>query len=140
MIVVDASVWVSLFVPQDVHHHQSRRWIEERISDRTDLVIPALLPIEVSGAISRRTGEPNLAHRAVGILLRVPGVRLIPIEQQLGMLSARVAADLRMRGADAVYVAVAHRLNVPLVTWDLEQADRASNLISAHTPGQNFKP
>lgn len=29
MKVVDASVWVSRLVPQDVHHSISRRWLEQ---------------------------------------------------------------------------------------------------------------
>ncbi len=31
MIVVDASVWVSRLVPQDVHHELTRQWLERYI-------------------------------------------------------------------------------------------------------------
>jgi predicted nucleic acid-binding protein len=39
-----------------------------------------------------------------------------------------------MRGADAIYAAVARRLRIPLVTWDAEQQQRAGTLIPTYTP------
>jgi predicted nucleic acid-binding protein len=133
-MVVDASVWVSRLVPQDVHHLASRRWLEQHVASGGVLVAPVLLLAEVAGAISRRVGEPELAHQAVESLLRVPGLRLVPIDHRLGKETARLAADLRLRGADAVYVALAHRLNIPLVSWDQEQRERACELIVVRSP------
>jgi predicted nucleic acid-binding protein len=89
---------------------------------------------EVAGAIARRTGKPELAHQAVKRLLNIPSLRLVASDQQLGTAAARLAADLRLRGADAMYVAVAYRLNIPLVTWDREQLERTQNFIVAYTP------
>jgi predicted nucleic acid-binding protein len=44
-----------------------------------------------------------------------------------------MAADLGLRGADAIYVALAHQLNVPFVTWDQEQLDRTSSAVVPET-------
>ena len=136
MTVVDASVWVSRLVPQDVHHLISRQWLERQVARDELLVAPILLLAEVAGAISRRTREPEQARRAVEILLRVPGLRLVSVDPPLGREAARLAADLHLRGADAVYVAVAHTLGLPLITWDIEQRERAGALIVARTPEQ----
>ena len=67
MTVVDASVWVSRLVPQDIHHAASQRWLEEQAAGG-DLV---------AGAISRRTGRGELAHQAVQVLLRLAEPRHI---------------------------------------------------------------
>jgi predicted nucleic acid-binding protein len=45
-----------------------------------------------------------------------------------------MAADLRLRGAEVVYVAAAYLLQVPLVTWDREQRQRAASVIAVQTP------
>jgi predicted nucleic acid-binding protein len=133
-MVMDASVWVSRLVPQDVHHLISRRWLERYVAAGGLLVAPVLLLAEVAGAISRRIGEPKLARQAVKNLLHVPGLRLIPVDQRLGREAAQLAADLRLRGTDAMYVAMARHLNIPLVTWDQEQQERAGELIVVRTP------
>ncbi|MDX1415473.1 MAG: PIN domain-containing protein [Candidatus Promineifilaceae bacterium] len=134
MIVVDASVWVCHLLAQDNHHRASRRWFSGVINRREIIAAPGLLLVEVSGAIARRTGNSALARRAYESIAAAPGLRLVPIEPQLALLAARLAADLELRGPDAIYVAVAHKLRIPLVTWDREQLNRASRLIKTHFP------
>ncbi|MCS7350620.1 MAG: PIN domain-containing protein [Anaerolineae bacterium] len=134
---MDASVWVSRLVPQDVHYEASRRWLEVRVAAGDLLVAPVLLLAEVAGAIARRTGAPELGHRAVEGLLRVPNLRLVSLDRRLGRKMARLAADLRLRGADAAYVALAVHLGLPLVTWDQEQALRVALRIPVLTPDQD---
>ncbi len=138
MRVVDASVWVSRLVPQDAHHGASRRWLEARGAAGDLLVAPVLLLAEVAGAVARRTGAPELGHRAVEGLLRFPNLRLVSLDRRLGREMGRLAADLRLRGADAAYVAVAAHLGLPLVTWDQEQALRAASHIPVRTPEQDL--
>ena len=137
MRVVDASVWVSRLVPQDVHHSASRRYLEERATAGDLLVAPVLLLAEVAGAIARRTGAPEPGRRALEGLLRFPGLRLVTVDRHLGQEMARLAANLQLRGADAAYVAVAIRLGLPLVTWDREQALRAASRIPVLTPEED---
>ncbi len=134
-MVVDASVWVSALVPQDVHHARSRAWLEERLREGVLLVAPIILLAEVAGAIARRTGDPALGERATEMLLSLPNLRLAPIENRVGDEAARLAAQLRLRGADALYVAVASLLEVPLVTWDREQQERCKAVVRASSPG-----
>jgi predicted nucleic acid-binding protein len=132
--VADASVWVSRFVQGDVHHEPSRLWLAGLVEEGTAIVAPALLLPEVAGAIARRIGRPQLAARAVSLLQRLPNMRLVPIEAELSQLAARFAADQALRGADAVYVSLAYRLGVPLVTWDREQRERSPSTVNVVSP------
>jgi predicted nucleic acid-binding protein len=131
--VVDASVWVSRILPQDAHHSISQIWLEQHLA--SDLVVaPALLLAEVAGAISRRTASPRLARRVTDSLLALPGLQLVAVDSQLGVAAARLAADLRLRGADAIYVALARHLQLTLVTWDDEQAERGGRVVDVQSP------
>lgn len=132
-IVVDASIWVSRLVQKDVFHQIVKAWMEKQRSQGVIFLSPALLLPEVAGAISRRTGEPQLARNATDNLARLPGLRLIEMDQSLVQEAARLAADLGVRGADSMYVAVAARLNLPLLTLDEDQKTRADSMIRVHT-------
>jgi predicted nucleic acid-binding protein len=134
MVVVDTSVWVSRLVPQDAHHEASKRWLDEFSAQKGQIVAPVLLLLEVAGAISRRTGEPSLAHQAVKQLQRPGRLRLVPIDRRLGLIAAQLAGDLGLRGADAAYVAVAHHLGIPLLTWDEDQTEKAGKAIQVLFP------
>lgn len=136
MYVVDASVWVSRFVPNDVQHESSHIWLEGVVFRRELVAAPALLLVEVAGAISRRTGRPELAAGVVDLLQRLPGSRLVPVDAQLARDAASLAGELRLRGGDASYVALAQRLGFLLVTWDQEQLARGNAATRVSTPQQ----
>lgn len=133
-MVVDASIWVSNFVPHDAHHRVARLWLEQRLMAEDDLVVPTLVFPEVAGAVSRRTGDPVLGHDAAAGVLQTLRLRTIPLSDRLASESVRVAADYRLRGADAVYVAVADSLRAPLATLDQEVQTRAAGLVTIIVP------
>jgi predicted nucleic acid-binding protein len=135
--VVDASVWVGRFLPADVHHQASRAWLGAQVDLGEILVAPALLLPELAGAVARRTGLSELATRVVALIEGLPNVRLVPVDPALAQLSATLAARLHLRGADAVYVALAHRLSVSLLTWDQEQLERAGPQVMVLTPAED---
>jgi predicted nucleic acid-binding protein len=134
VIAIDASVWVSILVPQDAHHQVSRGWLEGWQTGGHRIVAPNLLAAEASGAVARRTGQAQRGRQVLADLLTDPLVELVPLDDELGLEAARLAADLGLRGADAVYVAVARRRGVPLLTWDREQLARATRVVAAQEP------
>ena len=125
MTVIDASVWVSRLVPQDVNHRASRLYLKQQAAQGQRLIAPVILLTEVAGAIARRTGSSQLARQAMHI---------VTIDHQLGQTATNLAAKLYLRGTDAIYVALAYRLGIDLVSWDKEQLERAGKLIQATTP------
>ncbi|MGH2355344.1 MAG: type II toxin-antitoxin system VapC family toxin [Chloroflexota bacterium] len=132
--VVDASVWVSRYVTADVNHAASHAWLYQHLSTGSVIIAPALLLVEVSGAIARRTGDIQRTRQITLRLRQLPGVRWVSITTQVRDHAADLASRLRLRGADAIYVALADRLKIPLITWDSEQLTRATPLIIARTP------
>ena len=134
MIVADASVWVSLLVRHDVHHATSRQWLGKHLARGEPIVAPVLLLAEIAAAIARRTGRSADGEQALAFVLRVPSMRLITVDGRLGQTAARLAAQYQVRGADAIYVATAQHLNIPLVTWDRQQRERAASVVATRTP------
>ena len=133
-MVVDASVWISSLLTDEVNHTTTRAWLRRQIAKSTRFFVPILFLAEVGGGIVRRTGRPRLARTVLNDMLAAPTLHLIPVDEHLARSAADLAIDLRLRGADALYVAVARDLGIPLVTWDLEQRDRAGAVITTVTP------
>lgn len=128
-VVVDASLWVARLVSGDTFHQVSRDWLERQLVGGARFLAPSFLLIEVAGAIARRTGEADLARRAVTALDGLYGLRLVEMEADLVRRAVKLAATQGLRGADALYVAVAARLGVPLATLDVDQQSRAANVV-----------
>jgi predicted nucleic acid-binding protein len=132
-IVLDASVWVSRLISQDEFHASVKLWMEQQREAGVEFISPALLLAEVGGAISRRTGNPEFGELAIDQLGNLPGLRLVEMDNDLMHDAAHLAARLGLRGADSVYVAVACQLDLPLVTFDLDQSDRAKARVSVQS-------
>lgn len=131
-IVVDASIWCALLIPQDEHHVRVSEWFESSRQSQLKFLAPALLLAEIAGALSRRVGS-SLAADAVQALQTLPELTLLEMDRDLSGLAAKLAGDLGLRGADAFYVAVAHHLNIPLATLDIDQAHRCADLVQLET-------
>ena len=136
MYLVDASVWVSRFVSADIYHESSSNFLRQLAERGETLVAPAVLLAEVSGAIARHTNSTAPATRATSLIQALPSVRLVPIDFPLAQSGADVAARMRLRWVDALYVALAQRLGIPLVTWDREQLERAREVVTTLIPSE----
>ena len=127
-IVVDASVWVARLVPQDVFYKPVKEWISARLEENDQFLAPSLLLAEIGGAISRRT-TPSLGLKVIEQVENLPGLQLVEMENFLLREAANLAAELGLRGADSTYVAVAARLDLPLMTLDIDQREKAAKRV-----------
>lgn len=137
-VVLDTSVWASRLLPHDSNHQAARTWIDSYILNGGSFVAPMFFVIEVASVIARETLPPNNpkadAHKAVGWLYTLPIMRLVPLDQALVDEATDLAADHRIRGADALFVALARQLGLPLVTFDKYQLKQPQALVVTIRP------
>jgi len=134
MPVIDASVYVAIVNVDDIHHRESRQWIEITLKAGETIQAPVIILGEVGAAISRGAKNPQLALKAVERLERSGIIQLIPISLSLAKSAGRIAIEQRIRGCDALYVALAANTGEPLVTWDRQQKERGAELAITLTP------
>ncbi len=134
MPVVDASVWVALFNADEAGHQASRAWLREAKELGEALVAPAIVLAEVAAALGRGLGDPALARRAMDLLRTEHFVKPFPVTQAMALRAGGLAAEHRIRGCDSVYVALAHQLDMPLVTLDRQQLERGAAVVATRVP------
>jgi predicted nucleic acid-binding protein len=134
VIVVDASVFVSASLASDAHHQASIAWLSRWLARGDPLCAPMLLMVEMAAALARLTGNPLEGYRAVRTFRQIPQMQFFALDRQRGTAAVQMAAELRLRGADAMYLALARELAVPLVSWDAEQIARGTRFVTTFTP------
>ena len=134
MAVMDASVYIALINSQEVKHSTSWAWFEGAQSKQERIYAPVILLAEVAAVLSHGIGNLDIAHRVIHQLKRASVIELIPVTLQLAELAADIAAEHRIRGCDAIYVALADQLNESLVTLDRQQLERAAAIVPTHEP------
>jgi len=109
--------------------------LRRMVTDDIPVSSPTLALVEVAGALARRTGSQPLAESAIRYLQRQSWLTLSPLSLAFSEAAARIAMACSLRGADAVYVALAHLEGAPLITLDDEMLKRGAPAIVAMTPG-----
>jgi predicted nucleic acid-binding protein len=131
---VDASVWVNAFDQREPGHLVSRQFLEVLRSRMLPVIVPNLVLVEVAGAISRTRRTPAEAQAFVTALSRLPHVAVRVLDEACAFRALTLAAQHGLRGADAVYAAVAREAGSTLVTLDNEHLTRLSGIMTVSTP------
>ena len=95
---------------------------------------PVILLAEVAAALSRGIKDTPLAHRVVQQLARSSRIELIPVTRRLASDAAAIAATHRIRGCDAIYIALARQSAERLVTLDRQQLERGASIVETCEP------
>lgn len=134
MAIIDASVYVALMNEQEKAHVACWRWFEQAVAREQLLYSPAILVAEVGAALSRGTDDVSFARQVIEQLHRSMTIQLLPITPSLAFRAGIIAIDYKIRGCDAVYVALAEQLERPLVTLDRQQLERGSRVVTTMSP------
>lgn len=127
-------MFVNAFNPHEEGHAESLRVLTV-VQERGDpIVVPALLVPEITSAIARATGDRAGALQYALAIVGLPHLTLVSITFAMGRQAAELAATHRLRGADAIYLAVARRYGTTLVSRDREQRARGVAVTACLTP------
>jgi predicted nucleic acid-binding protein len=136
---VDASVFVNAFNPHEEGHGQSLQ-ILSAIQERGDpVIVPTLLLPEIASAVARATDDTAGALQYAAATAALPHLTLIPLTAAVARQALDLAANHRLRGADAVYVAVARRYGTTIVSRDDEQRTRGGAVVPCQTPEEALR-
>ena len=131
---VDASVFVNAFNPHEEGYAASLQ-ILATIQERGDPMIgPTLLVPEIASAVARASDDTAGALQYANATAALPNLTLVALTPALARQAGELVASHRLRGADAVYLAVARRYGTTLVSRDDEQRTRGSAVATCQTP------
>jgi predicted nucleic acid-binding protein len=133
-VTIDASVFVSAFTPTEPAHQASKSFMLMVREQSIPIIVPVLVLPEISAALSRGQGKPELGKAFVQELRNFPNTTFIDVDENAAILAADIAENNRLRGSDAIYAAVALRFGTELVTLAREQLERLPKVVSVRVP------
>jgi predicted nucleic acid-binding protein len=134
MLTIDANIWISAITPSEADHAASREFLRKVSSFGLTVVVPTLLRAEIAATLSRTSAVPRTVVGLSKVLASLPTIRWIGLDEDLADVAAKIATDYQLRGADAVYAAVASEHNCWLVTLDQEHLQRLPRTMTVLTP------
>ncbi len=139
MYCIDASVFINAEIEGEELHEHSAKFMQNIRSRGITIITPVIVLPEISSAIARGTDDFKKALEFVKELKQIPNIVFVPVDRELADHASRLAGEHRLRGCDAIYVAVASLFRAKLITLDRQQIERASNCIETSTPEEEIK-
>jgi len=134
ILTVDASVFVAAARPAEAQSKESVAFLRQARAEAAALVCPTLVLPECAGAVARPTRDAATATEVRALIRRLRGLSLVSLALGLADRAADLAVAHRLRGSDAVYVAVAQAFGASLITWDEEMLERAPAVVPTMKP------
>ncbi len=134
LLTIDASVFVNAFSPTEAGSDLSWRFLRTLLEEDMSVVVPTLMLVEVVAALARKQNNTQAALNWMKEVPQLGHITFVNLDESLAQSSAEIAAHNRLRGSDAVYVAVARRFGATLITLDAEQLERAAALVPVQRP------
>ncbi len=122
---LDASVFISAFQKGEKNHLAAREILAKINTDKIALVNHALFFFEILCAIQRKTGDSSVTMKTLNAAKALPMAKYVPIDRRLYANQETFVTELGLRGADAIYLAVAKEHKARLLTFDREILVRA---------------
>jgi predicted nucleic acid-binding protein len=122
--IVDASVVVRWFVPQE-GHEAAKDWLRRLTEDPLLLVAPDLLRFEVFGVLARLQpkNDKGWAGRCFGRFDAL-GLRTLPTSMPVFVRALELARTRSVSGWDAIYMAHAETMGTAWLTSDRKALKR----------------
>ena len=136
MFTIDASVHVNALNLAEAGSSESQAFLEFVSRRSIPVFSPTVLLVEVATTIARVFNNPAKGIAFAQVIHHLPSQVWVPLDETTSLEAGRLGAIHALRGADAVYAAVAHRHHSTLITLDRQQLERLSPIIKAQRPNE----
>ena len=133
---IDASVHINALNESEPESEDSQAFLARVERERLEMICPTLLVTEMAAALSRAFDDYEKGMTFALAVRDLPNLTLVPLDEPLAVAAAELAARCRLRGADAVYAAVAEQHKTTLVTNDRQQLERLKGILPVMRPAQ----
>jgi predicted nucleic acid-binding protein len=130
--VLDASVVVAALRSSEPSHADALRRCTPFFAGHDEIVVPAIFDVEVTSALVRR-GVP-LASVDRLFAKHFASRKVVTIGPRAARRARAIAGSTRLRAADALYVWVAAREGLPLISLDAEVLLRGASVCEVQAP------
>ena len=126
---IDSSVIVASLREQEGAHQKSKAFMTEVIEGEHIAYESAIVPVEVTAAIRRRTDSRNLARQVKQNLLNLDSLIFCELSKSRMESAARIAEKVSLKGMDAIITQIAQEKDTSLVTLDKELKNKAKSVV-----------
>ena len=129
-ITIDSSILVAALRKDEKQHEKCLALLGKIKNGEYVAIEPYSVLVEVVAAIRRRTGSKDISVKVKNYLLRIESLNFFDIDSVAAERATDIAADIGVRGMDAIVIQVAREQNTSLVSLDEEMIEKAKSVVN----------
>ena len=133
-LTIDASVYIATRYPSEPGYQECAEFFRLVLLTEDAIQVPTLLLVEVASAAARKTRNPSDGLQLSSEIRTMGSHEWHPLDEAGALAAIELGTRLFLRGADAVYSAVAALTDSTLISLDRELLSRASGAVKTMTP------
>jgi len=134
MYCIDASVILSAIRPKELLSAKSQSFLNSLKQNELKVFCPEIIVSEIASGLFRATKDAYLSRDFSLAIRDLPNFSFVAVDSRLVDLAVWVIMETGLRGADAIYVALAYDYQLELITLDKEQLQKGGKIIKTRTP------
>src|SRR5687768_12563208 len=107
MYCIDASVLLSAARGTEKYSEQSKNFLDTIRQKQQKIFLPEIVLPEIASGLIRATKDESFTQSLVDSLKDIPNFSFVPVDGKLSDIAVEVIIKTHLRGADAIYVALA---------------------------------
>ncbi len=119
-LVIDTNIFVSGLDPQDVFHSECYPIFEKLLSYEIEALCPAIVLVETTCVLRRRTNSEGIASALYRNLARMPAINWLDITLDVAERASMLGTKTGLKAVDVIILQVAEQYGIPLLTMDNE--------------------
>jgi len=124
-LVIDSNIFISSVDPKDIFHSECYPIFEKLLNFELEALCPALVLVETTCVIRRRTNSETIAIAVYKNLSRLLSITWLDITVDVAESACMIGCKTGLRGGDAIVLQVAEQYGIPLLTKDKEMKKKA---------------
>ncbi len=135
-LVIDSNIFISSLDPKDVFHAECYPVFEKVLSSEIEPLCPAIVLVETTCVIRRRTNSESMAMAIYKSLKQIPSISWLDITPEATERACILGSKTGLKGGDAIVLQVAEYYGIPLLTKDKELKNKALKGILILEPAE----
>lgn len=136
---IDSSVFISAFLPDDVHHCSSKAFLEHIEGTNCSVQISVLVIMEVLQVFYRLTHSEERTQTVFDHFVDwgiQGGLHILPIEAEFLVYFSMHHTKLHSKTADSIIAVSARQKDCTLISWDKSLLKQSSKLVKSMNPDE----
>lgn len=134
LLTIDSSVYLSALVPSEYRHAVSQQFLAEVERTQSDVVLPAIIPLEIVNTLRRRGLTRAKAIDLLDRLYHTDGMRIVAVDRAFSAQLLTQRARLQLKTADWIIAGTCRHYRSQLITWDEQLLRRTKRLARTVMP------